>query len=58
MPLSMMNFNNFGTNDEAEEAQPAFLVQTLDKKISKLTLEDNFFSEDVLFTTAHLYMKM
>eukprot|EP00353_Schmidingerella_taraikaensis_P006761 CAMPEP_0185593694 /NCGR_PEP_ID=MMETSP0434-20130131/72308_1 /TAXON_ID=626734 ORGANISM="Favella taraikaensis, Strain Fe Narragansett Bay" /NCGR_SAMPLE_ID=MMETSP0434 /ASSEMBLY_ACC=CAM_ASM_000379 /LENGTH=54 /DNA_ID=CAMNT_0028220473 /DNA_START=1 /DNA_END=165 /DNA_ORIENTATION=- len=54
----MMNFNNFGTNDEAEEAQPAFLVQTLDKKISKLTLEDNFFSEDVLFTTAHLYMKM
>ena len=26
--------------------------------MSKLTLEDNFFSEDMLFTTAHSYQKM
>ena len=58
MPLSMMNFGGFGGGEEAEVSQPAFLVQTLDKTVSKLTLEDNFFSEDMLFTTAHLYQKM
>ena len=58
MPLSMMNFGGFGGGDEAEESQPAFLVQTLDKTVSKLTLEDNFFTEDMLFTTAHSYQKM
>ena len=57
MPLSIMNFGgNFG-GDEGDEAgdNSAFIVQTIDKTVIKLTLEENFFTEDVLFTAGHLY---
>ena len=65
MPISMMAFNNFGGQDEDEEAEVnyGYIVQTTDKSVLKLTLEDTssenpFFTEDLLFTTPHLYQKM
>ena len=65
MPISMMAFNNFGGQDEDEETEVnyGYIVQTTDKSVLKLTLEDTssenpFFTEDLLFTTPHLYQKM
>ena len=62
MPLSMMAFNN--NNDFGEDALTfGYLVQTTDKQVIKVSLEEAdsanpFFTEELLFTTAHLYSKM
>ena len=58
MPLSMMAFNNFDNGEDGDVQSVGYIVQTMDKSVSKLTLEDNFFTEDLLFTTPHLYNKM
>lgn len=64
MPLSMMGFNNnFADQDDDSSINFGYIVQTTDKSVIKITLEETnsanpFFTEDTLFTTPHLYHKM
>ena len=63
MPLSMMGFNNFGSQDDDSAANFGYIVQTTDKSVVKISLEETnsanpFFTEDTLFSTPHLYHKM
>ena len=65
--MSMMGFGNFSGGfdggDDAAASSVGYVMQTMDKQIVKITLEEAnsanpFFTEDVLFSTPHLYHKM
>lgn len=68
MPLSMMAFsNNFGGDAGSQNGEDvstfSYLVQTQDKTVIKVTVEDAnsenaFFTDDILFTTPSHYVKM
>jgi len=57
VPIAMMNFNAYCSDDVVEDSL-GLIVQTLDKSVHKLKLEENFFQEDLLFTSGHHYIKM